>query len=299
MRNALIGCCVGIALASASSSLKAAETTVVEDGQPVRVMSYNIRYGTAPDGENHWDHRRDALISTILAYDPDLLGTQETLAFQRDYLAEKLPGYDVLGVGRDDGEEKGEMMALYYKTSRFERLDGGHFWLSETPEVVGSQSWDAALPRMATWVKLRDKEAPSAPPVLFANTHFDHRGAEARLQSAKLLRTRLAELGEGCSIVLTGDFNVGEGGPPHRALFDEAAESSAPPLKDVYRVAHPTPGPEEGTFTGFSAERTRGARIDWIGASADWTVVSAEIDRTSQDGRTPSDHFAVTAELRR
>ena len=191
------------------------------------------------------------------------------------------------------------MMALYYKTSRFERLDGGHFWYSETPEVPGSKGWDAALPRMATWVKLRDRKAPSAPPILFANTHFDHRGVDARLKSARLLRTRLAELGAGCSIVLTGDFNVGEGSPPYRALFGESAGSTASPVRDVYRLAHPTPGPEEGTFTGFSVKRTKGARIDWIGASADWTVVSAAIDRANQDGRTPSDHFAVTAELRR
>lgn len=296
MRSNVMGWGVGIALLCAFASHGMAAE---EDGQPVRVMSYNIRYGSAQDGENHWDHRRDALIAAIRACDPDLLGTQETLGFQRDFLAKNLPGYAVLGVGRDDGKEAGEMMALYYKTSRFERLDGGHFWYSETPEVPGSKGWDAALPRMVTWVKLRDLKAPSAPPILFANTHFDHRGAEARLQSAQLLRTRLAELGSGCSIVLTGDFNAGENSAPHRALFDDAAGTPASPVKDVYRVAHPTPGTEEGTFSGFSANRAKGARIDWIGASADWTVVSAEIDRTSQDGRTPSDHFAVTADLRR
>jgi len=299
MTRALIGCCVGIVLTCASLSFGATEATASGDGEPIRVMSYNIRYGTASDGENHWDHRRDALIKAIRDYDPDLLGTQETLAFQRDFLAKNLPGYAVLGVGRDDGKEAGEMMALYYKTSRFERLDGGHFWLSETPEIVGSRSWDSSLPRMATWVKLRDRKDPSAPPILFANTHFDHRGTEARLRSAQLVRSRLAELGEGCSIVLTGDFNAGEDSPPYRALFGEEAGSSSSPVRDVYRVAHPTPSPEEGTFSGFSAKRLGGARIDWIGASADWTVVSAEIDRANQDGRTPSDHYAVISELRR
>ena len=91
------------------------------------------------------------------AFDPDLLGTQETLGFQRDYLAANLHGYDVLGVGRDDGQENGEMVALFYKRGRFEKIDGGHFWLSQTPDQPGSISWDSALPRMVTWVKLRDR----------------------------------------------------------------------------------------------------------------------------------------------
>lgn len=300
MKNPWIGWfVVGIALPCVLSS-PAAAFEDAGDAPPVRVMSYNIRYGTARDGENHWDRRRDALVATIRAFDPDLLGTQETLGFQRDFLAKNLPGYAALGVGRDDGKEAGEMMALYYKTSRFERLDDGHFWYSETPEVPGSRGWDAALPRMATWAKLRDRKAdPSAPPILFVNTHFDHRGAEARLQSARLLRGRLAELGAGCSIVLTGDFNVGEDAPPHRALFGELAGSPASPVRDVYRLAHPTRGAEEGTFAAFNPSRTRGPRIDWIGASADWSVLSAAIDRTTRDGRMPSDHFAVTAELRR
>ncbi|MBL8189887.1 MAG: endonuclease/exonuclease/phosphatase family protein, partial [Acidobacteria bacterium] len=138
----------------------------------VRVMSYNIRYGTANDGENHWEKRKDFLIETIKAFNPDLLGTQETLGFQRDFLAEKLSGYEALGVGRDDGKEKGEMTALYFKRSRFEKLDGGHFWLSETPDVPGSKSWDTSLTRMVSWVKLRDKLQPKAKPIMFFNTHF-------------------------------------------------------------------------------------------------------------------------------
>lgn len=301
MRSDWIGRSLSAALLFAFASMGAAAEDKDKDkgdGEPVRVMSYNVRLGTAKDGENHWDLRKDFLVDTIRAFDPDLLGTQETLNFQRDFLAKKLPGYGVLGVGRADGKESGEMMALYYKTNRFEKLDGGHFWFSETPEVAGSKGWDTSLPRMTTWVKLRDRKAPSAPPIVFANTHFDHRGAEARLQSARLLRSRLPELADGGSIILTGDFNAGEDSPPYRALFGESG-SSASPVRDVFRLAHPTRGPEEGTFTAFDPKRTKGARIDWIGASADWTVISSEIDRTSKDGLMPSDHFAVTAELRR
>src|SRR6478735_1787061 len=124
---------------------------------PVRVMSFNIRYGTARDGDNHWDKRKDFLATTITAFDPDLLGTQETLAFQRDFLTEKLKGHAAFGAGRDDGKDRGEMAALFYRTARFEKLAGGHFWLSETPDRVGSKGWDAALPRIASWVKLKDR----------------------------------------------------------------------------------------------------------------------------------------------
>ena len=190
------------------------------------------------------------------------------------------------------------MMALFYRRDRFEKLDGGHFWLSETPAQAGSKSWDSSLPRMVTWVKLRDRRQESARPVLFANTHFDHRGPVARLESARLLRRQLAVLGEGCSLIVTGDFNSADGSPPHGALFG-ALEDQPSPVVDTYRVTHSNAAPEEGTMSGFKAGAAGGARIDWIGASRDWQVLEAGIDRTARDGRTPSDHYPVTAKLRR
>jgi endonuclease/exonuclease/phosphatase family metal-dependent hydrolase len=261
-------------------------------------MSFNIRYGTAKDGPNHWDRRREFLVETVKTFGPDLLGTQETLGFQRDFLAEQFSNeYEVFGVGRDDGKEKGEMMALYFRRERFEKLDGGHFWLSENPETVGSRSWDSSLPRMATWVKLRDRRQPAARPILFLNTHFDHMGKTARLESARLIRRRLAEQQE-ASLVLTGDFNAGDGSDPYRALFEPAAETLSP-VVDAFRKTHPERGVEEGTFSGFKAESTRGGRIDWIGVSRDWTIRESAIDRTAREGRTPSDHFPMTAILTR
>lgn len=262
----------------------------------VRVMSFNIRYATANDGANAWDNRKAFLVETVRAFGPDLLGTQETLAVQRDFLAEKLDGYEVLAAGRDDGREKGEMMALFYRKARFEKLDGGHFWLSETPDTVGSKSWDSSLPRMVTWVKLRDLQTPDAPPVAFFNTHFDHRGPQARLESARLIRRKIDEIGKGCRIILTGDFNSPEGGEPYKALFT-STEGSAP-LIDTYRAAHPKTEDGEGTFPNYKAGNRSGARIDWIGCSAGWKVIEAAIDRTEKDGRTPSDHYPITAILR-
>ena len=268
-----------------------------EQTPDVRVMSYNIRYGTAQDGENHWDNRKEFLIETIQAFDPDLLGTQETLGFQRDYLAGKLTGYEVLGVGRDDGGETGEMTALYFKRARFEKLDGGHFWLSETPDKPGSKSWDAALTRMVTWVELRDRRQPKGKPLVFFNTHFDHRGGQARVESARLLRRRVAERAVQCRVIVTGDFNAGEDSPPYRAFFG-AEGNLASPLRDAYRLKRPEPAADEGTFSNFKAGAVKGPRIDWIGVSAGWQALEASIDRAERGGRTPSDHFAVTAILR-
>ncbi len=261
----------------------------------LRVMSFNIRYGTAADGPNHWDKRKEWLAETISHFQPDLLGTQETLAFQRDFLASQLTNYDAFGVGREDGGEKGEMTAIFFLRDRFEKLAGGHFWLSETPEVIGSRGWDAALPRMVSWVKLRDRQATAGNPLLFANTHFDHMGEKARENSATLIRQQLSELGAECDIVLTGDFNASEGSLPYRNLF--SSQPKLLELVDTFRVANPQRGGEEGTFSGFKAQSSTSGRIDWIAASKKFVIQEAGIDRTSKDGRTPSDHFPVTAIL--
>lgn len=267
-----------------------------EPSEAVRVMSFNIRYGTANDGDNHWSKRKEFLAETIVAFDPDLLGTQETLADQRDFIATKLVGYESFGVGRDDGKDRGEMAALFYRSSRFEKLSGGHFWLSETPETVGSKGWDAALPRIATWVKLKDRKKASAKPILFLNTHFDHRGKQARQEAASLIRQKIQELGAECDLIVTGDFNADEGSEPYAALFASEREKASP-LVDTFRIANPNKSKSEGTFSEFKANQTSGPRIDWIGCSRNWQIKSASIDRTERTGHTPSDHFPVTAIL--
>lgn len=265
-----------------------------DESGSLRVMSFNIRYGNAADGDNRWSNRKEAVVKTIEAFSPDLLGTQETLRFQRDYLAEQLPQYESVGVGRVDGKFEGEMMALFFRKDRFEKLEEGHFWLSESPEKVGSVSWDSSLPRMATWVRLQDKKQPDAPKLLFINTHFDHVGVVARNESAKLIRSKASELARGASIIVTGDFNAGEASEPYEFLFGKI-DGEQSPLVDSLRSVRPDRGQEEGTFSGFVATNRKGARIDWIGVSRDLKVTSAEIDRTEKDGRTPSDHFPVTA----
>src|SRR5437764_4836016 len=148
----------------------------------LRVMSFNVRYGTAPDGPDHWDKRKPLFFATIRAYGPDLLGMQEVIAAQADELQQELSGYGFIGTGRDDGKRRGEYSPLMFRKDRFELIESGQYWLSETPEQVASKGWDAALPRIVTWAKLKDRA--SGRPLLWINTHWDHVGNKARVESA-------------------------------------------------------------------------------------------------------------------
>lgn len=260
----------------------------------LRVMTFNIRYATAPDGDNGWDHRKDLLLGVIRRFDPDLLGTQETLASQADFLAERLSDYTLVGVGRDDGRRRGEFSALLFKKARFQVIDSGTFWLSKTPDRPGSKSWDSSLPRIATWVKLHDSAAGGRA-ICYLNTHWDHRGNQARVESARLIRRWIAEHAENNPTIVTGDFNVSEDHEGYRTLVSD--QGDGPRLRDAYRQVHSAHDPEEATFHGFSGKR-HGKRIDFILASPDYVATEATIDTTSPDGRYPSDHFPVTAVLR-
>lgn len=260
----------------------------------VRVMTFNIRYGSANDGQNSWDARKELLLATIRNFDPDLLGTQEVLAMQVDFLKEHLHDYTLLGVGRDDGRRAGEFSAVLFKTERFEPVESGTFWLSETPDVPGSKSWDSSLPRIATWVKLRDRAADGRE-LCFLNTHWDHRGRQARVESGKMIRRWLDENVRRMSAIMTGDLNVTDS---HKGFGALVATDGKPQLLDVYRQVHPEVQVEESTAHGFSGRR-RGRRIDFILATPDWKATQATIDHTNQDGRYPSDHYPVTAVLSR
>ena len=262
-----------------------------EGDDELRVMSFNVRLGVADDGDNSWQQRKELLAKTARDFDPDLLGTQETYDFQAAYLLEHLPGRAYVGWPRQPDSSDGEECGILYRTSRFEKRDEGQFWLSDTPDVPGSKSWDSSLPRIVTWVELRDKRRPERR-LVFLNTHFDHRGQEARLESARLLRKRL----EGLNAVwiMTGDFNCAEASPPYVALVGEGVGLT---VVDSYRAAHPVREDDEGTGNRFTGRRS-GGRIDWILHSPGLETVSAAIDRSEEKGRFPSDHFPVTAVLR-
>ena len=250
----------------------------------LRVMSFNIRLGSANDGENSWSRRRDLVEEEIRRAKPDVLGMQEVEAHQADWLRERLSEYVFHGVGRTDGDRKGEFAPLMLRADRFEILDSGHFWLSESPDVPGVKGWDAACERMASWVKVRDRRSDASLFVL--NTHLDHVGVRAREESLKLINRRAAQLSGGAPVIVMGDFNC-------------AADRFTPLLsgmRDSFRVAFPQPDTDEATFNGWKPVIT-GERIDWIVASPQFQTLDAEIGRRMPDGRFPSDHWSVMATL--
>lgn len=255
----------------------------------VRIMSFNLRCPVVIDLHNHWQFRKALVVQTIRQFDPDVLSTQECVLEQANYLRQQLPDYTFVGAGRNDGKQSGEMCAVMFKRDKFDQLDAGHFWLSLDPSRPGSKSWGSAFTRMVTWVKLRAK---SDARVFFVfNTHFDVFGSKARIESAKLLRSRMQQLAADAPAVVTGDFNDRPDSPTYRALLGGVT------LSDTFRAAHLTHGDAEGTRHGFGGNRS-GPRIDWILASPGFTTVAAGIDHTRDGGRYPSDHFPAVAVVR-
>lgn len=270
-----------------------ARLPATEASPPFRVMSFNVRYATAPDGENSWDKRTELFFETIERFGPDLIGFQEVLAVQYDAIAERMKGHAFSGVAREDGKRKGEFSSIGYRRSRFMALDTGTFWLSEQPAVAGSKSWDAALPRICSWVRLR--ETATGREFVFANTHFDHRGVTARREAARVLSEHLGPIAAGVPAILTGDFNITEDNPAYAALV-------RPPQPgwirwiDSYRALNPERRPDEASFSNFKGT-VQGSRIDFVFHTAHFRATAAAIDRFSRDGRYPSDHYPVTAVL--
>ncbi|MBM3289046.1 MAG: endonuclease/exonuclease/phosphatase family protein, partial [Candidatus Hydrogenedentes bacterium] len=164
---------------------------VTHAATPLAVMSFNVRYGTANDGPDHWNKRKDIVVDAILSSNPDIVGTQECLDFQADYIVSQLPEYRWFGVGRELNCG-GEHMAVLYKHKALAPIETGNFWLSETPDVIGSISWDSACRRMVTWAKFLHLESKRT--FYFFNTHLDHQSEPARQGGAKVLRDRIAAL---------------------------------------------------------------------------------------------------------
>ena len=171
----------------------------------IRVVTCNVRYKNDGDGVNAWDFRKERLANALKALDADVIGTQEALAVQKKYLKKQLKGFNVVGVGRDDGRKEGEHSAIYYNKKRFKALDCGNFWLSETPDVP-SLGWDAACIRIASWAFLEEKATGKK--FFFVNTHLDHVGVVARHEGVSLLIRKAHEIGGDCPMVITGDFNI-------------------------------------------------------------------------------------------
>lgn len=261
--------------------------------EPLRVVSFNIRYGTASDGDNEWSKRRELLFEVTRELDADILGLQEALAFQIDEIEAAVQGYAAVGVGRDDAARGGEHTAILFRKSRLRVADAGTFWFSDTPEVPASRSWGNRITRICTWARFVDRDGRG---FYVFNLHLDHESQPSREQSVALLARRIeARAFPAEPVIVTGDFNAGERNPAITALIERSDAASR--LVDTFRVMHPS-ATDVGTFTGFKFGNTAGEKIDYVLVQPGTEVLSAGIVRTSRDRRYPSDHFPVAATIR-
>ncbi|HEY0356130.1 MAG TPA: endonuclease/exonuclease/phosphatase family protein, partial [Flavisolibacter sp.] len=186
--------------------------------QELNVMSFNIRLNIASDSLNAWPYRKDKVASQILFHQTHLLGVQEALHNQMMDLQAQLKAYRYVGVGRADGKEQGEYSAIFFDTTRLELLETETFWLAEQTQVPGMKGWDAAIERIVTWAKFRDRKSRKV--FYHFNTHFDHMGKEARKQSAKLILAKVKEIAGNHPVIVTGDFNAQPNDEPIKILTD-------------------------------------------------------------------------------
>lgn len=255
----------------------------------LRVMTFNLRFAS-PQPPNAWPDRRPVMRELLQREAPDIIGTQEGVYPQLRDIAADLPDYEWIGLGRAGGSHD-EFCAIFFRRDRFEPVAFDHFWLSDTPELIGSMTWGNRYRRMVTWVRLRERASGREFEVW--NTHFDHEVDLARENSARLLRERLAQIEPAVPLIALGDFNAPAGaGRVYEILTADAK------LADTWTLARERENEDYNTFHDYQPPQRLGERIDWILARPPVDVARAAIVVHPKHGQTPSDHFPVVAELR-
>ncbi|MDR0559999.1 MAG: endonuclease/exonuclease/phosphatase family protein [Prevotellaceae bacterium] len=259
----------------------------------LNVMTFNIRMDNASDGINVWQNRREFAANSIAFYNVDVAGLQEALHHQLNDLKQYLPDYESTGVGRQDGKTKGEYSAILYKKSRFELIATETFWLSENPEAIGKKGWDAACERIVTWAKLKDRVSGKV--ILFVNTHFDHVGKIARIESSKLLLSKIKQISDGLPTIVTGDFNASATNEAIARITDSSNPDRLVDTRDITPLKY---GPE-GSFHNFGKIPPEDRSIiDYIFIKGNIQVLRHGIIDDSIDGKIYlSDHNPVLCQL--
>jgi endonuclease/exonuclease/phosphatase family metal-dependent hydrolase len=255
--------------------------------EPIELITYNIRMNTPSDGEHAWPYRKDDVAALFRFHRADIFCVQEALPEQMDDLDAAFPDFTFEGVGRDDGKREGEFSAVFYSNKRFNKLDGGTFWLSETPGEC-SFGWDAACRRVCSWVKLEVLETGEILHVF--NTHFDHRGDEARRESAQLILNKIQKIsGTGGAVVLCGDFNLPPDSKPIELIRSK--------LQDAFLVTEQAPYGSVATYHGFTYDDPPRERIDYVFVSKALKVLRYGGLTDSRDRSFFSDHLPVLVSI--
>ncbi|MDE0837182.1 MAG: endonuclease/exonuclease/phosphatase family protein [Akkermansiaceae bacterium] len=290
-----------------AASFLLAIRSMAEAPKPVelglKVASFNIRYLTTRDkGDKHWNIRKTRTIAALRHFDADVIGLQEASPSQVGDMQPSITDYGRVGVGRDDGAEKGETCSVLYRKDRIDLIDQGTFWLSDSPEVAGSKHWGNEVVRICTWVLLYDK--PSKRRFYVFNCHFDHVSQVSREHSVRLIARRIANRDHpDAPFILTGDFNADEANPAIRYLKGESVilaggegvESTPVKMRDSFRILNPDIK-EVCTSHGFTG-KTEGSKIDFVFVPEGAVVKESAIDYFKHDGLYPSDHYPVTTTL--
>ena len=252
--------------------------------QQMNIVSFNIRYNTPNDGINAWPNRAEMVTSLLQFHDADIFGLQEALYKQITDIQKELPDHKWFGVGRDDGKKRGEFSPIFYNKSKFILIKNGQFWLSENCDEPGL-GWDAACNRLVTWGKFQSKITGKQ--FLVFNTHFDHRGEEARKNSAFLIRDKIKEISgnQGLPVILTGDFNLTPESEPIQLIKGF--------MKDSREISETHPYGPVGTFTSFDWNAPMEKTIDYIFVQGGIKVLKYAVLTDSKEQRFPSDHLPV------
>lgn len=251
--------------------------------QEFKAMSYNIKYDNVNDTVNNWNDRKAAMVNLLKKYHPEFIGMQEVLHLQLEYLNESLTGYQYIGVGRDDGKEKGEYSPILYDIEKYELLESNTFWLSKTPDEI-SVGWDASMERICTYGLFKNKT--SLKKIWLFNTHFDHVGVKARNKSAKLILKKIKQLNlNDLSVLLMGDFNLM---PQEKSIL-----SIKKKIDDGIVISKTSLKGPKGTFNGFDIHNPIERRIDYIFTKRFGVESYYHIDERLENGKHISDHLPV------
>jgi endonuclease/exonuclease/phosphatase family metal-dependent hydrolase len=253
----------------------------------MRVMTCNIRTSTADDGDDHWERRKALCVSVILSREPDLFGVQEAKEDQLLYMKAAMTDFDTYGLPDEPGGSNA-VDAIFYRKDRFEAIAQGGYWMSETPHVPGSSSWDSACVRLANWVRLKDRTSDQE--FRYVNTHLDHVSQPAVEGQARTINEDAASYPQDYPQLLTGDMNANSTHPGIQAFLDAG-------WSDTYEAVHGSSEPCD-TFHRFRGDQHDGesGKIDWVFSRGNISVQGAEIIMDSEGGRFPSDHYFVSAD---
>ncbi len=257
----------------------------IAQNSSTRVMTYNIRYANNNFGEE-WVNRRDLVAEMMRFHNPHIIGIQEALAEQVDYLSKQFPNYQIVGVGREDGKEGGEFSPLFISGS-YSIINFGTFWLSETPNIPSS-GWDAALNRIATWALIKEKFSGKS--IFVINTHLDHQGMVARLESVKLILSKIKENSNDYPVILTGDFNFTQDSDAYNFIIEDGL------LQDSWYKSKYNYGTNI-TFNDFGKPLTKLVKIDYIFVSNNVNVVHHAVIGDKFNNSYPSDHMPVIVDV--